>query len=79
MHKFSIPIKSDEFDPETEEGLKCDLVFTYTPKYPEEAPCIEIDGAINFEDNYESELIEHLNEQVIKFLILFNKLYVISY
>jgi len=64
FHKFSIPIKSEEFDPETEEGLKCDLIFTYTAKYPEESPLMEIDGPINFEAGYETGLLTHLNEQV---------------
>ncbi|XP_017787303.1 PREDICTED: RWD domain-containing protein 1 [Nicrophorus vespilloides] len=65
VHKFSIPIKSEEFDSETEDGgLMCNLVFTYTPKYPEEAPEIEVEDTVNFENDFESGLIEHLKEQV---------------
>jgi hypothetical protein len=64
-YKFSIPIKSEEFDPEVENtGLACDLVFTYTPKYPEESPIIEIENAENFEDECETELLSYLREQV---------------
>jgi hypothetical protein len=45
-------------------GLACDLVFTYTPKYPEESPIIEIENAENFDDECETELLSYLREQV---------------
>ncbi|RZC36011.1 RWD domain-containing protein 1 [Asbolus verrucosus] len=65
LYKFSIPIKSEEYDPEVENtGLACDLIFTYTPKYPEEAPIIDIENCENFEDQYESDLLSYLREQV---------------
>ena len=65
LHKFSVPIKSEEYDPEIENtGLSCDLVFTYTPKYPEESPEISIENSENFEDPYETELLDFLREQV---------------
>ncbi|XP_063906894.1 RWD domain-containing protein 1 [Zophobas morio] len=65
LHKFSVPIKSEEYDPEIENtGLSCDLVFTYTPKYPEESPEISIENSENFEDQYETELLDFLREQV---------------
>lgn len=63
-HKFSIPIKSEEYDADTEEGLTCNLVFTYTSKYPDEAPHMEIEDTVNFEDDFEQELLLHLQEQV---------------
>ncbi|CAH0547366.1 unnamed protein product [Brassicogethes aeneus] len=64
-YKFSIPIKTEEYDAEeSQNGLCCDLVFTYTAKYPEEAPIIEIENLENFEENYESELLTYLAEQV---------------
>lgn len=65
-HKFSIPIKTEEYEPDTDtdSGLSCDLVITYTPKYPEEAPIIEIENAENFDDDYESGLLRYLDEQV---------------
>lgn len=44
--------------------MACDLVFTYTPKYPEEPPVIETENCENFEDNYETELLDFLKEQV---------------
>lgn len=63
-YKFSIPIKSDDYDPDNNTGLCCDLVVTYTPKYPEEAPIVEIENPENFEEKYEPVLLEHLAKQV---------------
>ncbi|KAG5900464.1 hypothetical protein JTB14_010879 [Gonioctena quinquepunctata] len=63
-HKFSIPIKTEEYEPDSDTGLSCDLVITYTPKYPEEAPIIELENPENFEDDYENKLLEYLTEQV---------------
>lgn len=64
-HKFSIPIKSEEYeaDAETENGLTCELVFTYTAKYPDEGPVVEIQNE-NFEQHYVDVLLEFLNEQI---------------
>ncbi|XP_030751024.1 RWD domain-containing protein 1 [Sitophilus oryzae] len=62
-YKFSIPIKTDDYDTDSNIGLCCDLVITYTSKYPEDAPIIEIENAESFEDGYVSELLDHLNEQ----------------
>ncbi|XP_060519455.1 RWD domain-containing protein 1 [Cylas formicarius] len=62
--KFSIPIKTEEYDTDISSGLSCDLVITYTPKYPEEAPIIEIENPTNFDNGYKSELLKYLQEQV---------------
>ncbi|XP_032513186.2 RWD domain-containing protein 1 [Danaus plexippus] len=62
MHKFSIPIKSEEYD--EGEGLACELVFTYTPKYPEELPSLEINTDESFDEIVDkNELYKHLMEQ----------------
>ncbi|KAI5637420.1 RWD domain-containing protein [Phthorimaea operculella] len=62
FHKFSIPIKSEGFD--DGDGLACQLVFTYTAKYPDEVPIIEIENEENFDDVIETkELLDHLYEQ----------------
>jgi hypothetical protein len=50
--KFKIAICTEEFL-ETQDGLSCDLVFTFTTKYPDEAPLIEID-----EDNFEDDMVK---------------------
>ncbi|XP_050314377.1 RWD domain-containing protein 1 [Anthonomus grandis grandis] len=63
-YKFSIPIKTDDYDPGNNVGLSCNLVVTYTPKYPEEAPLIELENAENFHEGFEDKLAQHLHEQV---------------
>ncbi|XP_038222889.1 RWD domain-containing protein 1 [Zerene cesonia] len=62
FHKFSIPIKSESYD--DGDGLACELVFTYTSKYPEELPVVEVSNEENFDDVVDkNELLEHLVEQ----------------
>lgn len=65
-YKFSIPIKTDDHDSENNTGLSCDLVITYTLKYPDEAPIIEVENVENFEESFKSRLLRHLEEQVSK-------------
>ncbi|KAG6457469.1 RWD domain-containing protein 1 [Manduca sexta] len=62
VHKFSIPIKSEGFD--DGDGLACQLVFTYTPKYPDDMVQIEIENEENFDNIVDKEeLLTHLIEQ----------------
>jgi hypothetical protein len=63
-YKFVIPIKSEEYEPDTENGLTCKLKFSYTAKYPEEAPEVEICDSENFEEEDEALLKEHIIQQV---------------
>jgi len=63
FHKFSIPIKSEEYDSDTENGLACNVVFTYTAKYPDESPLIEIEEPVNIDGTHQDELLQHLSEQ----------------
>lgn len=64
-HKFGIQISTEEYDAETESnGLACQLVFTYTQKYPDTAPLVEIENPVNFEDDYEEQLLEHIKQSV---------------
>lgn len=62
-HKFIIPIKSEEYEPDTQNGLTCKLKFSYTAKYPEEAPEVEIRESENFEEEDEALLKEHIIQQ----------------
>lgn len=63
VHKFSIPIKSEGFD--DGDGLACQLVFTYTPKYPDDMVEIEIEDEENFDNIVDKEeLLTHLIAQV---------------
>ncbi|XP_031632873.1 RWD domain-containing protein 1 [Contarinia nasturtii] len=64
-HNFSITISTEEYDAETDSnGLSCQLVFTYTEKYPDSAPLVEIESPINFEDDFEEKLLEHISETI---------------
>lgn len=63
-YKFSIPIKTEEYDSDLNNGISCELIITYTPKYPEEAPIIELENLLNFEDDYESSLLLYLSAQI---------------
>lgn len=64
-HKFQIPIHTEEYNADDEDnGLSCQLIFTYTEKYPDTAPIVEIDEEVNFEDDYKSRLLEHIQETV---------------
>ncbi|XP_041971022.1 RWD domain-containing protein 1 [Aricia agestis] len=62
FHKFSIPIKSENYD--DGDGLSCQLVFSYTQKYPEELPNVEIISDESFDEIVDKdELLKHLEEQ----------------
>lgn len=63
-HRFKLPISTEEFNSDEDNGLSCQLVFTYTEKYPDTAPLVEIEDAINFESTYSPRLIDHINETV---------------
>lgn len=62
--KFQIPVKSEEYDGEAGTGYACILKFTYTEKYPEEPPEIELEDMEHFGDDDEIRLKDHLLEQV---------------
>ncbi|XP_059477440.1 RWD domain-containing protein 1 [Neocloeon triangulifer] len=58
FHQFMIPVRAES--DENDICLSCNLQFTYTPKYPEEIPEIEVLDAENFEET--KRLVEHLKE-----------------
>ncbi|KAL7289231.1 hypothetical protein TKK_0017169 [Trichogramma kaykai] len=62
--KFTIPIKSEEFEPETNNGLGCRLEFTYTPKYPDDPVLVTIEDEENFREGDKDRLMEFLQEQI---------------
>lgn len=64
FHKFKIPILTEEFIEQEENGIACKLVFTYTEKYPDEAPIIEIEDSVNLDNNSLQLLLEHINKTV---------------
>lgn len=63
-HRFKIGIQSEEYEPDTENGLFCTLKFMYTPSYPDEPLEVEILDNENFEDDQVSLLQQHIEEQV---------------
>lgn len=73
FHKFAISIKSEGFDEGS--GLACKLIFTYTQKYPDEGPLIEIEDKDNLDDEAfdKQELLTHLYKEVIVTNINTNK------
>ncbi|XP_062535993.1 RWD domain-containing protein 1 [Armigeres subalbatus] len=65
LHRFKLPIATTEYDQEVEtEGLSCKLVFSYTEKYPDTAPLVEIEDPENFRDGYEEGLLEHVQQTI---------------
>lgn len=63
FHVFVIPVKSDDYDDETEAGLSCRLKFEYTPSYPEELPLLDIEETVRLEESDEEQLTQHLKQQ----------------
>lgn len=64
-HKFKILISTEEYNRDDESnGLACRLQFTYTEKYPDTEPVVEIEDEVNFEDNFCAELLENVNATV---------------
>lgn len=64
FYSFAIPIKTEEYEPETVNGLSCRLEFTYTSEYPDKALVVSIQDPENFEEGSGEELTEHLIEQI---------------
>lgn len=64
FYTFSIPIKTEEYEPGTGNGLSCSLEFTYTEKYPDESLLISIEEHENFGEGNAEKLKEHLMEQM---------------
>lgn len=64
LHKFRLQINTEDYNDTEENGLSCVLAFAYTAKYPDEAPLVEIEDTVNFEDGFTSRLLEHISETV---------------
>lgn len=75
LHRFKLPIATidygqeptageDEEGEEVMEGLSCKLVFSYTDRYPDTAPLVEIEDPENFRDGYEEGLLESIQETI---------------
>ena len=65
IFRFTIPVKTDEFDDEeTDEGMWVLLKFTYPDTYPDVGVEIEFEESEGVEDPQLEGLKEHLNEVV---------------
>lgn len=62
--KFKIVISTEEYN-ETQDGLSCDLLVTFTTRYPDEAPLLEIETD-NFDDNLVKEKLMDSLKQTIE-------------
>jgi len=63
-HSFTIPVKTEDYDEEEEEGRLVLLKFTFTEKYPSEEPLLEIEDSENIDDDHLEELESFLKEQL---------------
>lgn len=64
-HVFTMPIKTENFEEDEEDGLFILIKITYTPKYPEELPLLELEECVNIDEyDLRDELLEHLTEQM---------------
>merc|ERR1711928_88420 len=63
-HRFTIPVKTEDFDEEegNGEGLWVLLKFTFPDKYPDEAPEVEIEEEENMDENMRNGLREKVAE-----------------
>ncbi|KZC12486.1 PREDICTED: RWD domain-containing protein 1 [Dufourea novaeangliae] len=64
FYTFAIPIKTEEYEPETGNGLSCRLEFTYTANYPDEPLLVAIEEQENFEEESDERLKDHLIEEM---------------
>lgn len=61
-----MPVKTEDYDEEDEAGLYALIKITYTPKYPEELPILELEDCVNIDQyNLRDELTTHLTQQVL--------------
>ena len=60
-----MPIKTEDWDEEQEIGIFFLLRYSFTEKYPEELPKLEIDDAVNLDENdLRGPLQDLLNEEM---------------
>ncbi|KOC65715.1 RWD domain-containing protein 1 [Habropoda laboriosa] len=64
FYTFAIPINTEEYEPDTGNGLSCRLEFTYTAQYPDEPLLISIEEPENFEKGNAEKLKEHLMQEM---------------
>eukprot|EP00088_Acartia_fossae_P021836 TRINITY_DN23207_c0_g1_i1.p1 TRINITY_DN23207_c0_g1~~TRINITY_DN23207_c0_g1_i1.p1 ORF type:complete len:243 (+),score=71.54 TRINITY_DN23207_c0_g1_i1:36-764(+) len=64
-HRFTIPVKTDDYDEEEETGRFVLLKFTLPKEYPSVAPEVDFEESLNLdEDNLDTMLDEFIKEQI---------------
>jgi len=63
-HRFTIPIKTEDYDEDEGIGRFVLLKFTFTPTYPSKAPEVEFEDSENLEDEHLDEMREEINKQI---------------
>ncbi|ESO84172.1 hypothetical protein LOTGIDRAFT_66926, partial [Lottia gigantea] len=63
-HVFSLEISSAAGDEHQDDTITCTLEFTYTEKYPDEPPVIEVTDSENLDFDQTKELNKFIREQV---------------
>jgi len=61
---FTIPVKTEDYDEEMEEGRQVIFKFTFTEKYPSEELILEIEESENIDDEHLEELESYLQDMM---------------
>ena len=65
-----MPVKTENYEEDSENGLYVLIKITYTPKYPDELPILELEECVNVDEyDLRDDLVEHLKEQVSYFTV----------
>ncbi|XP_055380677.1 RWD domain-containing protein 1 [Condylostylus longicornis] len=64
FHQFKIPIATEGYSDEEQNGIKVHLIFTFTEKYPDEAPDVDIDDSINLEEESHQKLLNNISDTI---------------
>jgi len=64
-HRFTIPVKTDDYDEDEGLGRMVLLKFSFTKTYPNEAPLVEVEESENMEeDGILDDMAAHIKEQI---------------
>jgi len=64
-HRFTIPVKTDDYDEDEGLGRMVLLKFSFTKTYPSEAPLVEVEESENMEeDGILDDMAAHIKEQI---------------
>lgn len=64
-HVFTMPIKSEDYEEDGEDGLFTLIKMSYTQKYPDELPILELEDCVNIDEyDLRNDLLEHLTQQM---------------